>query len=109
MSFSKSLKPFVSPFGDRFLVLRLKEKEKTSGGLFIPETAKEKPQFGVIVGVGHKLSTDIIKLDTLVLFGKYAGTDIRLDNRDYLLLREEEILGYVNDPSRADQFVAEGA
>jgi chaperonin GroES len=90
----------VKPLNDRVLVLRIEEEEKTAGGILIPDTAKEKPQQGKVVAVGpgklddngKRLAMEVKKNDR-VLFGKYAGTDIKIDGVEHLILREEDILG----------------
>jgi chaperonin GroES len=89
-----------APLHDRILVRRVEEQETTRGGIIIPETAKEKPQEGEILAVGRgKIKEDgkVIPLDVKpgdrVLFGKYSGTDIVIDGEDYLIMREEEVLG----------------
>jgi chaperonin GroES len=92
----------VRPLNDRVLVKRLEEETKTSGGLYIPDSAKEKPQRGVVVAVGKgkmkddgtRIDPDVAKGDE-VLFGKYAGTEISLDGVDHMVLKEEEILAVV--------------
>jgi chaperonin GroES len=88
------------PLHDRILVRRVEEKETTKSGLIIPDTAKEKPQDGEVLAVGKgKIKDDgkfvpmQVKPGDRVLFGKYAGTDIILDGEDYLIMREEEVLG----------------
>ena len=88
------------PLHDRILVRRVEEQETTKSGLIIPDTAKEKPQDGEVLAVGKgKIKEDgkIIPLQLKpgdrVLFGKYAGTDIVLDGEDYVIMREEEVLG----------------
>jgi len=92
----------LQPLQDRIVVRRLEEEEKTRGGLIIPDTAKERPLEGevVAVGTGKRLEDGtIVALDVKqgdrVLFGKYSGTDVKLDGIDHLILREEEILGIV--------------
>ena len=92
----------IKPLNDRVLVLRIEEEEKTSGGIIIPDTAKEKPQEGKVVAVGSgKLNDDgkrvplELKKGDRVLFGKYAGTDIKLDGIEHLIMREEDILGII--------------
>jgi chaperonin GroES len=89
-----------APLHERILVRRVEEQETTRGGIIIPETAKEKPQEGEILAVGRgKIKEDgkVIPLDVKpgdrVLFGKYSGTDIVIDGEDYLIMREEEVLG----------------
>jgi chaperonin GroES len=90
----------LRPLQDRILVKRIEEESKTAGGIFIPDTAKEKPQKGEIVAVGKGKKTEegkIIPLDVKVgdkvLFGKYAGTEIKVEGQEYLIMREDDILG----------------
>ena len=90
----------LRPMQDRIIVKRLEEETKTAGGIFIPETAKEKPQKGEIVAVGNGKKTEdgkVIPLDVKVgekvLFGKYAGTEIKIEGEEYLIMREDDILG----------------
>lgn len=90
----------LRPLQDRIIVKRVEEETKTSGGIFIPETAKEKPQQGEIIAVGNGKRTEDgkvlpidLKVGDKVLFGKYAGTEIKLDGVDYLIMREDDILG----------------
>lgn len=93
----------IRPLGDRVLVKRLEESEETtSGGIIIPDTAKEKPMRGAIVAVGTgKLQDDgtrtalEVKDGDSVLFGKYAGTDVKIDNEEYLIMREDDILAVI--------------
>ncbi len=91
----------VKPLHDRIIVKRLDEEEKTAGGIIIPDTAKEKPQEGMIVAVGSGRRDDgkVIALDVKagdkVLFGKYSGTEIELDGEEHLIMREDDILGIV--------------
>ncbi|KPK21875.1 MAG: molecular chaperone GroES [Nitrospira bacterium SG8_3] len=92
----------VRPLNDRVLVLRIKEEEKTKGGIIIPDTAKEKPQEGKVVAVGPGKLSDKgeripldLKENDRVLFGKYAGSDIKIDGVEHLILREDDILGIV--------------
>ncbi len=92
----------VRPLRDRILVTRLEEGEQRVGGIIIPDRAKEKPQQGKVVAVGRGRVNDkgeVFPLDVqvgdTVLFGKYTGTDIKIDNIEYLILREEEVLGVV--------------
>ena len=89
----------LRPLQDRILVKRIEEEEKTAGGIFIPDTAKEKPQKGQVVAVGNgKLQDDgtIRKLDVKegdkVLFSKYSGNDIKIDGVEHLILREDDVL-----------------
>jgi chaperonin GroES len=91
----------VRPLRDRVLIERLEEAEQKSiGGIIIPDTAKEKPQQGRVIAVGKGRVNDkgeVFPLDVkdgdTVLFGKYAGTEIKIDGREYLIIREDEILG----------------
>ena len=89
----------VRPLHDRILVKRIEEQESVKGGIIIPDTAKEKPQEAEVVAVGSGKKTKdgrVIPLDVKVgdriLFGKYSGADIRIDDEEYLFLREEEVL-----------------
>jgi chaperonin GroES len=88
----------ITPLHDRVLVRRLEEKETGKGGIIIPDTAKEKPQEGEVIAVGagkiekgHRVSLDV-EVGDRILFGKYTGSDIKIDDHEYLILREEEIL-----------------
>jgi chaperonin GroES len=89
----------VRPLHDRLLVRRVEEETKSKGGIIIPDTAKEKPQEGVVIAVGGgrqepgKTIPVDIKPGDRILFGKYAGTEIKLDGKDHLILREDDILG----------------
>lgn len=92
----------IMPLNDRILVVRIEEEEKTSGGIIIPDTAKEKPQEGKVVAVGPgKLDDDgkriplAVKKDDRVLFGKYSGTEIKIDGMEHIIMREDDILGIV--------------
>jgi chaperonin GroES len=91
----------VRPLHDRVIVKRIDEEEKSSGGIIIPDTAKEKPQQGTVVAVGSGRREDdkIIPLDVKkgdrILFGKYTGTEIKLDGEEHLILREDDILGVI--------------
>jgi len=100
----------VRPLHDRILVKRLEEGEQRIGGIIIPDTAKEKPQQGKVVAVGRGRINDkgkVIPLDVkagdMVLFGKYSGTEIRLEGEDYLIVREDEVLGiFEKSPRKAE-------
>ena len=89
----------IRPLQDRILVKRIDEEAKTKGGIIIPDTAKEKPQEGEVIAVGNgkvlengtKVAMDV-KAGDRVLFGKYSGTDIKIDGQEYLILREDEVL-----------------
>jgi len=90
------------PLHDRLLVKRLEEEEKTKGGIIIPDSAKEKPMEGKIIAAGKgkkledgKISALDVKVGDKVLFSKYAGTDIKIDDEDYLIMREDDILGII--------------
>ena len=92
----------IRPLYDRVLVKRISEEEKTKGGIIIPDTAKEKPMEGEIVAVGQgKRSKDgnvhplQVKAGDRILFAKYAGTDVKIDGEEHLILGEDEILGIV--------------
>ncbi len=93
----------IRPLHDRIVVRRLEEQESMVGGLYIPDSAKEKPQQGEVVAVGQGKRLEdgkVLSLDVQVgdriLFGKYSGSDIKLDGEEYLIMREEEILGVLN-------------
>ena len=89
----------VRPLHDRVLVKRVEEKEVVKGGIIIPDTAKEKPMEGEVIAVGSgkvmddgKRATMDVKKGDRVLFGKYSGTEIKIDDQDYVIMREDEIL-----------------
>lgn len=93
----------VRPLHDRILVKRMAEDEKTAGGLFIPDTAKEKPQKGEIVAAGKGRITEDgktlpleVKIGDKILFSKYAGTELKLNGEEFLMMREEDVLGVFN-------------
>jgi len=92
----------LRPLGDRILVKRIKEEEKTKGGIIIPDTAKEKPQEGKVVAVGKgkvaddgKLVPPEVRAGDKILFGKYSGSEIKLEGDDLIVLREDDILGVI--------------
>ena len=92
----------IRPLQDRVIVKRLAEEEKTKGGIIIPDTAKEKPQEGKVIAVGKgKVADDgkLIKLDVKagdrILFSKYAGTEVKIDGEEHLIMREDDILGII--------------
>jgi chaperonin GroES len=92
----------IKPMNDRVLVLRMKEDQKTAGGIIIPDTAKEKPQEGKVVAVGPgKIGDDgkrtvlEVKAGDRVLFGKYAGTEMKIDGVEHVFMREDDILGVI--------------
>ena len=103
----------VRPLYDRLVVKRVEEKETKIGGLFIPDTAKEKPQEGEVVAVGKGKRLDdgkLVPLDVQVgdriLFGKYSGSEIKLDGEEYMIMREDEVLGILEGASKPASKVA---
>ena len=96
----------ITPLHDRVLVKRLEEKETVKGGIIIPDSAKEKPQEGEVIAVGNgrREKGELIPLDVKVgdriLFGKYSGTEIKLDGEEYLIVREDEVLGILDGPAK---------
>ena len=96
----------IRPLHDRVVVKRIEESETMQGGLYIPDSAKEKPQQGEVVAIGNGKRTEdgkVLALDVKVgdriLFGKYSGNDIKLDGNEYLIMREDEILGVITNGS----------
>src|SRR5215475_12509060 len=92
----------IRPLYDRVIVKRVTEEEKTKGGIIIPDTAKEKPFEGKVIAVGNgkvledgKIHAPQVKVGDRVLFGKYSGTEVKLDGEDHLIVREDEILGVI--------------
>ena len=95
--------PQIRPLHDRVIVQRLAEEERTRGGIIIPDTAKEKPQKGKIISIGKGRVTDDgkvlpleVKVGDQVLFGKYAGTEFKVEGEEFLMMREDDIYGVVN-------------
>ena len=93
----------IRPLYDRVLVKRLSGEERTKGGLYIPETAKEKPAEGEVIAVGRGRRTEdgkIVEMDVKkgdhILFAKFSGNDIKIDGEEYLIMREDEVLGVLN-------------
>lgn len=93
----------LKPLNDRVLVKRLESEERTAGGLYIPDTAKEKPSKGEVVAVGPgkhaedgKLVPMTVKVGDMVLFNKYAGTEVKLDGVEHLVMREDDILAIID-------------
>ena len=92
----------IRPLHDRVIVQRLEEEEKTKGGIIIPDTAKEKPQEGKVIAVGSgkilengtKLALDV-KVGDKILFGKYSGAEIKIEGEEFLMMREDDILGVI--------------
>ncbi len=89
----------LRPLHDRVIVKRIDEEEKSSGGIIIPDTAKEKPQEGKVIAVGKgkildngKVMALTVKKGDRILFGKYSGTDIKIDGKEHLIMREDDIL-----------------
>ncbi len=92
----------VTPLYDRLLVKRFNEEEKTKGGLIIPDSAKEKPAQGQVVATGNgrvsddgKISALTVKKGDKILFGKYSGTEVKIDGEELLIMREEDVLGII--------------
>ena len=92
----------IRPLQDRVIVKRVKEEEKTKGGIIIPDTAKEKPIEGEVIAVGNgklgddgKLRAPDVKPGDRILFGKYSGTEVKLEGEEHLILREDDILGVI--------------
>ncbi|MBI2822115.1 MAG: co-chaperone GroES [Acidobacteria bacterium] len=103
----------IKPLHDRVLVKRIDSKEEFKGGIVIPDTAKEKPQEGEVIAVGNgkilengtKLNLEV-KVGDRILFGKYAGTEVKIDDQEYLIMREEEILGIISAGSKTKSAAA---
>jgi chaperonin GroES len=98
----------VRPLHDRLIVKRIEEKETIKGGIIIPDSAKEKPQEGEVIAAGNGKKTEegkVIPLDVKagdrILFGKYSGTEIKIDDNEYLILREDEVLGVIESAKAA--------
>ena len=87
----------IKPLSDRVLIEPVAVETKTASGIFIPDTAKEKPQKGTVVAVGNGKKDEplTVKVGDSVLYGKYAGTELKLEGKDYLIMREEDILAIV--------------
>ena len=98
----------VRPLHDRILLKRIEEKESIKGGIIIPDTAKEKPQEGLVIAVGNgkilengtKISLEVKDGDR-VLFGKYSGTEIKVDGDEYLIVREDDVLGILSESAKS--------
>ncbi len=98
----------IRPLHDRVVVKRIEETETMMGGLYIPDSAKEKPQQGEVVAIGNGKRDDTGKVNALdvqvgdrILFGKYSGSDIKLDTEEYLIMREDEVLGILDAQPKA--------
>jgi len=94
----------ITPLGDRILVKPLEAEEKTKGGIILPDTAKEKPQEGRVVAVGKGKTSDDGKVQPLevkpgdkILYGKYSGTEIKLEDEEHLIIKEEDVLAIITD------------
>ena len=99
---TKTKKSTIRPLGDRVLLQRVEAEEKTAGGILLPESAKEKPKEGKIIAVGDgrmldsgERSSFSVKSGDRVLFSSYAGTEVKVDGEEYLIMREEDILGII--------------
>ena len=97
----------VRPLNDRVLVKRVEEGEQVRGGIIIPDSAKEKPQEGEVIAVGNGKMLDNgtriepgVKVGDKILFGKYSGNEIKLDDEEYLIMREDDILGVIEGTTR---------
>ncbi len=97
----------IRPLYDRIMVRRIEEKETVQGGIIIPDTAKEKPQEGEVVAVGQgkrledgKIVPLDVKVGDRILFGKYSGSDIKLDGEEYMIMREDEVLGVIEQAAK---------
>jgi chaperonin GroES len=102
MNKRRQSKMAIKPLSDRVVVLRIEEEQKTSGGIIIPDTAKEKPQEGKVIAVGPgkvdddgKILPMAVKKGDRILFGKYAGNEIQIDGVEHLIMREDDILGII--------------
>ena len=98
----------VRPLHDRILIKRIEDKETVKGGIIIPDTAKEKPQEAEVMAVGNGKKNEegkVVPLDVKagdrILFGKYSGTEIKLDGEEFLIIREEEVLGVIEGTAKA--------
>jgi len=103
MATKTKTKTSLRPLGDRVLVQRLEAEEKTAGGILLPESAKEKPKEGKVIAIGEgrtldngERSTFSVKKGDRVIFSSYAGTDVKYDGAEYMIMREEDILGIID-------------
>jgi chaperonin GroES len=99
-----------TPLHDRILVRRVEEAETTRGGIIIPDTAKDKPQEGEVISVGKGKSNEkgevfplAVKAGDRVLFGRYAGTEVKIDGEDFLIMKEEEVLGILEGARKSEK------
>ncbi len=98
----------IRPLNDRIIARRVEDEEQMRGGLYIPDTAKEKPQEGNVIAVGNgkilnngdRVAMDI-KVGDRILFGKYSGTEVKLDGEEYLILREDDVLGVIEGAAKS--------
>ena len=102
MATKTKVKASIRPLGDRVLVRRLEAEDKTAGGILLPESAKEKPKEGVIVAIGEgrtldngERSTFSVKKGNRILFTAYGGTEVKYDGQEFLIMREDDILGVI--------------
>jgi len=100
----------LTPLHDRIVVRRVEEAETTRGGIIIPDSAKDKPQEGEVISVGKGKSNEEgktfpldVKAGDRILFGKYSGTDIKIDGEDFLIMREEEVLGILEGAGKTKE------
>jgi chaperonin GroES len=103
----------LTPLHDRIVIRRVEEAETTRGGIIIPDSAKDKPQEGEVISVGRGKTNDKgetfpldVKEGDRILFGKYAGTEIKIDGEDFLIMREEEVLGILEGASKPKEHAA---
>src|SRR5437870_13086300 len=99
----------LTPLHDRILIRRIEEADTTRGGIIIPDTAKDKPQEGEVISVGKGKVNDegkifplAVKAGDRILFGKYAGTEIKIDGDDFIIMREEEVLGILTGAAKKE-------
>ena len=99
----------LTPLHDRIVVRRIEESETTRGGIIIPDSAKDKPQEGEVIAVGKGKSNDEgkvfpldVKAGNRILFGKYSGTEIKIDGEEFLIMREEEVLGILSGAAKKE-------
>ena len=100
----------LRPLHDRILVERIEEKEQKKGGIIIPDSAKERPQEGKVIAVGNGKRLEngtVVPLDVKegdrILFGKYSGSDVKIEDNEYLILREDEVLGVIEGAGKAEK------
>src|SRR5438045_1533967 len=100
----------LTPLHDRILIRRVEEAETSRGGIIIPDTAKDKPQEGEVISVGKGKANDegkifpmAVKAGDRILFGKYAGTEIKIDGEDFVIMREEEVLGTLSGAAKSKE------